>query len=346
MNELTKQQKNGGRIMIIYASEETILELAEKTNRISVLTLDATKNYKQLSAGMEVSITQVNILPAPDTLHGISNGDVKVKKVIEKVLKELKKPEKIKNSTRPVDLYIFASMVMDNISKGRITAVVAPDAGNDDRLNSFCEKYFVSVMKLFGLKVSTPDTSKKDRKILKAVMKGKGKKVKAKIRDYVASGISDKGADVYQRIRKAYALEIISDSFESSMRNGTFVLKKMNIKRGVRQLTKALTGKNKRDDLHRKYYKELREIGIFKMPSLKAIKKMAKKDKDIKIKKVFLPIIIRHVALRSVGISLGSKAYFTDMMPIVKGTVASADDEKNFRESVKAYVEATEKSGK
>lgn len=313
--------------MLVYVSEERLAEMAEKTNKMMVFSLEKGNKYKTISEALEIEVPYIELLPDAAALQEIGNGNIGRKSVIKKALKMLKEPEKTKNTDFPPSIYVLLSIIIRNTKNGIITAIIEPEFGDNSRLEKFARSYIQAIFSLFGYKVICPDANKKDKKFLKDLFKGKKKALKGKIKGAVRDSAMDSdGVKRYNAIHKAYELEIMSNSLDQRLRDGSLKLNKKQKQNLKKSLVKAITKKSKISKKLNKYYAELKDLEAFDLPKTKKLDK---------IKSSLVPVVVRHVASRRLGLEFGSKEYFREMSPILKAVGA---DEKAFKELVAAAI--------
>lgn len=308
--------------MVYYLSEEKILKMLEKTDRVSVFSLEKGAKYKTISDELDMPIPAIDDM-FPDTAvrQKIANGEISGKKVIKAVEKILKDPAKAKDTDLPVNVYMLISILIRNAKEGVLTAIIEPDFGDNSKLEKFANAYIKMLFGTFNYKVA--DGSKKNRKEMKKLLKGKKKDVKAKIKKAAHGTTMDSsGVKRYNAIKKAFDLEILSNSLNSRIREDGIKLNKKQQNNLKESLVKAFKKGGKLSKKMKKYYDEIQDLNALDLPKSKKLNK---------IKKSMVPIVIRHLATRRLGLDLCSKEYFREMAPVIKALGA---DEKAFREEL------------
>lgn len=313
--------------MILYLNEEKIAKIVESTNKIAIFSLEKGAKYKTLSDELDIAIPSIEQM-FPDTAvrQKIANGEISRKKIIKAVEKILKEPSKAKNTDLPINLYLLLSIIIRNTKAGVITAIIEPDFGDNAKMEKFANEYIKMLFGTFGYKVI--DGSKKNKKTLKNIFKGKKKTVKENIKKAVRHTTMDStGVKRYNAIKKTFDLEIMSNSLDQRIYEDGLKLKKEQRENMKKCLIKAFSkGKGKASKKIKKLYDEIIDLNALDLPKVKKINK---------IKKDMVPIVIRHIAIRRLGLALGSKEYFREMAPILK---AVGVDEKSVREEITAAI--------
>ena len=138
---------------------------------------------------LEISYDHNTFTPDEDVINAVLKGDIKAKKVIKDVIKDLRNPAKAEN---PKDI-IAATMMMNMITSTKRQVVVVfvldddPQTDEEKAREKFLIKYVKAICEEFGV-VPITKMPKKVRKIFK----GKKKNISKKLEKWLRSGKSGK----------------------------------------------------------------------------------------------------------------------------------------------------------
>lgn len=309
--------------MIFVTQAEKIMKLIMKYPEGTVLfNLDRSSKSSIEMDGEKIDVPKLDILPSTEDIEAFMSKQMSAKKVIRNLLKRVTKVRKGEIDELPITLFILMKLITDRNRKPyKVIGLILPETDNS-KLQKLYIKAIKELMKLFGVKINT------SLKPIKGELKGKRKKVKKAMSQWVAENVylSEKGEKLYKSLKNEYLVEITSSSLESIIENGEKI-KKGTIN-NIREIVIGAVSKGKKNRKTAKMYAnflselEAAEEIIGKVPSAKKIKKISKKAAII---------ALRHLAVRRLGVELGSKEYNRSMSIVTK----ELGIEKEFADAMK-----------
>lgn len=357
--------------LVIIAPESTVRDkVFAKYRNVAAFSLSKSLTGTTVD-DREIEYEKLSFLPDDDTINGIKNGDLSLKKVIEKGVKAIRKPNPKKTDRAIVGLGVAQLITLitsrRKSRRGEIVVAFIEDEGDPAR-NKILKKYLKAILKQFGIKPLT------DEKTIKRLFK-KRKKAKECVAAYVNKNkscctLSTKGAKRKKMLCIFYEIELRQAAMDGlDLRD----LDKDAVKSCIDTLISVYTADNlryvnakmgeklaKKDKIAADAYDSLRHIlrlidPNLKMPKVEFGQKKKKKKAvgpkmDVKKFKKFyakkgnrqmlIPIYAHTLAIL-VGMTIGSKEYNNHMKSVC--SVFAGDFAKQFVTAASEYAKAQAK---
>lgn len=358
--------------MVFILNEEKAKKIFENYKNVAAFSLGASKGIS--IDGIDVSYEHLTFLPDNDTVNGIINGDLKLKKVIKKAVKALKKPklDDVENISIGLGMAQLITIITDNrkSKRGPAVLVFVTDEENAER-NKIMVKYLTALLEEFGIK---PITS---AKVVNKLFKKKGKKAVNKVLKFISEEkgcrLSGKGTELKRSLYIMYEMELrqsamsgldLSELDGNAAEMATKTMLKIYTGENLKSVSSKDMAKTlaKKDKAAVKSYNALRDILLsidpaFKLPKVKygynKKKKVATKPKmdrkkfkkffEKKKNRSFIMLVFGHTVATNLGLEIGSKEYNTHMKGICNQ--GAFRDAKEFATAATAYAKAVGAEG-
>lgn len=355
--------------MLLITNEAAATKMFKKyKNTVAFSLAKNAKGLKDEDGTIIANYETLSFLPDEDTINGLKDGSIKLKKTIKEVKKAIKNPSM---DDAGISLGVAQLLTMLTANRKAPVVMVIIEDETDPARNKILVRFIKEVLGIFGI------VPVKMRKVKKAkIFKGKKKKIATKVTRFNESTkgcrMSKDGAELKKLLLCFYELELRQsgmaitgdtdvrrlfdrDETRACVKNLLRVFTATNLQSiASKKICKRLAKKDKRSV---KAYKKLREIlgsidGVKKLPAVKYGQKK-KKGKAIKAKmntkkfvkffekksnRPMLLLIYGHILVRLLDYAVGSKEYNAHMKAVCEPF--GSDFAKSFIAAANAFDKA------
>lgn len=349
--------------MVVIAKEEIVRDVIfDNYRNVAAFTLGKGGSAENAS-GKEVRYEEISFLPDDDTINGIKNGDLKLKKVINSALEIIHKPNMESLVAGLGIIQLITMITSDRKVKKGIPVIAFITDEEDEARNKILVKFITAILGEFGIKPLT------DKKTIKKIFK-KRKNAREKVAAYCRKSkngcnLSQKGVALKKMNYIFYEMELRQSAMNglepddldkgitnNCIKSAVSAYTATNLRYLKKKNAKQLAKKNKAAV---EAYDELRDILLLVNPKLKLPKvkygQKKKKGKAVgekmnvkKFKKFFmkksnrplLVLVYGHNLCRVMGVKLGGKEYNDYMKSAC--SMFNSEFVKQYAAAVSAYV--------